>query len=144
MRYIRYIICLFLFVNLLFAGYAYALDEKLEFMDVTLPLNWEVVKSTSDQVEFANRGQQARFIFKKVPVYNVSIEDYARALMKAHSGFNFTRRTNTIYYFEYMYGYNSAWTLVEYYNGRRDMLTIQTGIGESNDFVNIMDSIVLK
>lgn len=140
----RYIICILAFVSLLFARQAYALDEKLEFMNVTLPLNWEVVKSTSDEVEFANRAQQARFIFKKIPVYNVSLEDYSRALMKAHSGFNFTKRTNTIYYFEYMYGYNSAWTLVEYYKGRRDIFTTQTGIGESNDFAVIIDSIVLK
>lgn len=140
----RYLICIFSFVCLLFAGQAYALDEKLEFMDVTLPLNWEVVKSTNDMVEFQNRHQQASFIFRKVPVYNVSIEEYSRALMKAHSGFNFTRRTDTIYYFEHMLGYNSAWTLVEYYNGRKDMLTIQTGIGESADFTTIMDSIILK
>lgn len=140
----RYIVCILSFVSLFFVSEAYALDEKLEFMDVTLPLGWEVVKSASDQVEFANKAQQARFIFKKIPVYNVPIEEYSRALMKAHSGFNFTRRTDTIYYFEYMSGYNSAWTLVEYYNGRRDMLAMQTGIGESDDFVVIMDSIILK
>ena len=139
-----FIFCFICLMSSLFAAPAFALDEKLEFMDVTLPVNWEVVKSTSDQVEFANRAQQARFIFKKIPVYNVSLEDYSRALMKAHSDFNFTKRTNTIYYFEYMYGYNSAWTLVEYYNGRRDILTTQTGIGESDDFAAIMDSIVLK
>ena len=133
-----FIFCFICLMSSLFAAPAFALDEKLEFMDVTLPVNWEVVKSTSDQVEFANRAQQARFIFKKIPVYNVSLEDYSRALM------NFTKRTNTIYYFEYMYGYNSAWTLVEYYNGRRDILTTQTGIGESDDFAAIMDSIVLK
>lgn len=142
--YLRLFIFIFSLMSLFLVTPAYALDEQLEFMDVTLPLNWEVVKSTSDQVEFSNSAQQARFIFRKVPVYNVSIEEYSRALMKAHSGFNFTRRTDTIYYFEHMLGYNSAWTLVEYYNGRKDMLTIQTGIGESADFTTIMDSIILK
>lgn len=139
-----FIVCFVCLISSLLAASAYALDEQLEFMDVSLPVNWEVVKAENNQAVFENRSQEATFIVKKIPVYNVSLENYARATMKAHAGFNFTKRTNSIYYFEHLYGYRNAWTLVEYYKGRRDMLITKTGIGESEDFVFIMDSIVLK
>ncbi len=128
----------------LFVTPAYALEEKLEFMEVALPLNWEVTKSTKEQAVLENKSQQATFIVKKISVYNISLESYARAIMKAYAGYNFTKRTNSIYYFEHLYGYRNAWTLVEYYKGRKDMLITKTGIGESSDFVFIMDSIRLK
>lgn len=139
-----FIVCFVCLISSLLTASAYALDEQLEFMDVSLPVNWKVTNSDSSQAVFENKQQQAMFIVKKIPVYNVSLENYARATMKAHAGFNFTKRTNSIYYFEHLYGYRNAWTLVEYYKGRRDMLIIKTGIGESEDFVFIMDSIVLK
>lgn len=143
-RFIIFMSCFLCLISSFFIAPAYALDEQLEFMDVSLPLNWEVTKSESNRVVFENRSQEATFIVKKIPVYNVTLENYARATMKAHAGYNFTKRTNSIYYFEHLYGYRNAWTLVEYYKGRRDMLITKTGIGESADFVTIMDSIVLK
>lgn len=140
-KHFLYIICL---LSALFAAPAYALEEKLEFMEVALPLNWVVAKSTTDEAVLENKSQQATFIVKKIPVYNISLESYARAIMKANAGYNFTKRTNSIFYFEHLYGYRNAWTLVEYYKGRKDMLVTKTGIGASDDFVFIMDSIRFK
>lgn len=141
---IRVISFIFYLISLFFVTPAYALDEELEFMNVSLPLNWEVTTSTNEKAVFDNRAEQATFIVKKVPIYNITLENYARALMKAHVGYNFTKRTNSIYYFEHLYGYRNARTLVEYYKGRKDTLIIKTGIGESPDFVSILDSIKLK
>lgn len=137
-------ICIICLLSALFAAPAYAFEEKLEFMEVSLPLNWEVAKSTNAEVVLENKAQQATFIVKKIPVYNISLESYARAIMKAYGGYNFTKRTNSIYYFEQLYGYRNAWTLVEYYKGRKDMLITKTGIGDSSDFIFIMDSIRFK
>ena len=54
------------------------------------------------------------------------------------------KRTESIYYFEYLHGDKRAWTLVTYFKGRKDTFAIQTGIGESSDFISIMESIELK
>ncbi len=76
--------------------------------------------------------------------FDESLEAYSRALMKAYVGYNFKKRTESIYYFEYLHGDKRAWTLVTYFKGRKDTFAIQTGIGESSDFISIMESIELK
>ena len=140
----RYLIVTVSFVCSLFAASAHAFDENLEFMNVTLPLGWSVAESDADHVVFETRNQEASFVYKKGPVHYVTLETYSRALMKAYVGYNFKKRTESIYYFEYLHGDKRAWTLVTYFKGRKDTFAIQTGIGESSDFISIMESIELK
>ncbi len=140
----RYLIVTVSFVCSLFAASAHAFDENLEFMNVTLPLGWSVAESDADHVVFETRNQEASFVYKKVPIHYVTLETYSRALMKAYVGYNFKKRTESIYYFEYLHGDKRAWTLVTYFKGRKDTFAIQTGIGESSDFISIMESIELK
>ena len=58
-----FIVCFVCLISSLLAASAYALDEQLEFMDVSLPVNWEVVKAENNQAVFENRSQEATFIF---------------------------------------------------------------------------------
>lgn len=123
---------------------AYAADENLELMRITVPYGWVIAESDQNQVVLEKQNNEAKFIYKKIPVHYIELEDYARALMKAYGGYNFTKRTNSIYYFEYLHGNKYAWTLVSYFKGSKDILCTQTGIGESSDFISIMESIALK
>lgn len=141
MRFVYTILC---FCCIMFGTKAYAADENLELMRITVPFGWVIAESGQDQVILETQNKEAKFIYKKIPVHYIELEDYARALMKAYGGYNFTKRTSSIYYFEYLHGNKYAWTLVGYYKGNKDILATQTGIGESSDFVAIMASIALK
>lgn len=138
-------IFIFLCVFCAFCGSkAFGADENLELMRITVPFGWVIAESNQDHVVLESQNNEAKFIYKKVPVHYIELEDYARALMKAYGGYNFTKRTDSIYYFEYLHGNKFAWTLVSYFKGNKDILCTQTGIGESSDFISIMESIALK
>lgn len=141
MRFVIFIVFLCSLVNV---SKAFAADENLELMRITVPFGWVIAESTQDQVVLEAQNHEAKFIYKKIPVHYIELEDYARALMKAYGGYNFTKRTSSIYYFEYLHGSKYAWTLVSYFKGSKDILCTQTGIGESSDFIAIMESISLK
>lgn len=127
-----------------FVGKAYCAEEDLPLMKITLPLDWVIAEATDSIVVAETEDKKAKFIYKKISVYSVKIEEYARALMKAYGGYNFQKRTDTIFYFEYFHGNKTAWTLVSLYKKNPNFVATQTGIGESEDFVEIMDSIRLK
>lgn len=127
-----------------FVGNAFCGEENLPLMRITLPLGWTVAESTDNMVTVETENKKAKFIYKKISIYSVKIEDYARALMKAYGGYNFQKRTKTIFYFQYFYEGKNAWTLVSLYKKNPDIAETKTGIGESEDFIKIMDSIKLK
>lgn len=123
---------------------AFANSENLDLMRITVPMDWEITSSDMNKVVLERVDKKAKFIYKKIPVHVIDLDDYARGLMKASGGYNFTKRTDSIYYFEYLHGDKFAWTLVTYFKNNRNIFCTQSGIGESPDYTEIMESISLK
>ena len=102
------IICTFVFL-FCFVGNGFCAEENLPLMKITLPLGWSITESTDNTVTAETEDKKSKFIYKKILIYSVKIEDYARALMKAYGGYNFQKRTKTIFYFQYFYEGKNAW-----------------------------------
>jgi len=120
---------------------SHAFKEDFNFLILELPFGWEIVKKEAQEFIIKNSDDTASFTYKIMPVFNITIERFSEAIMKAYGGYNLKLQASGIYYFDFFSGGKPAWTIIQFCGENACM---QTGIGTSEDFSLLIDAGQLK
>lgn len=129
--------CMFI---LLFATptHSFAKMETFAFMTFELPISWKIKDKKDSQITLISKDKKATLNIRLTPTRNITVEKFAKATMKAYGGYNFLLKAANIYYFDYIYGYEAAWGIVQLHN---DNGIVITGRGTNDTISTIVESI---
>ena len=135
----------------------YAFKEDFNFLILEVPFNWKIKSSNEKEFTLENKDKTATFSYKIMPVYDITIEQFADAIMKASSGYSLKLRASGVYRFEFIAAGKPAWSIVNFCGQKKpeknaeeivianeQIACIQTGVGNSEDFAGLIDAGQLK
>ncbi len=130
------------FFCFVFVQNSYALREDFNFIILDVPLGWKVVEKKDNELTLTNLDQSAQFIYKIMPVYAVTLKQYAEAIMRAYGGYRLREEKKGIFSFDFIANQIPATTTVQFC--KENMACIQTAVGQSDDFVDLFNAGELK
>ena len=132
----------FFIVSMLFTPTnSHAFKEDFNFLILEVPFDWIVKNKTETEFTLETKDKTASFTYKIMPVFDVTIERFADAIMRAYGGYNLKLRASGVYYFDFISAGKQAWTIVQFCG---ENACIQTGVGNNKDLSALIDAGQLK